>query len=120
MNSIQRLSVLSLTAVSILGLSACTTTAVLTPEEALKKDTDDQIYSDKQSLASNICDYMGIFCPKDVTMSEAEFEKMVGSEKAPNTGIEISKLGGVMLASSWLFPTSLATQTHQLGAGWFF
>lgn len=120
MNYIQRLAVLSFTAVSILGLSACTTTAVLTPEEALKKDTDDQIYSDKQSLASNICDYMGIFCPKDVTMSEAEFEKMVGSEKAPNTGIEISKLGGVMLASSWLFPTSLATQTHQLGAGWFF
>lgn len=54
MNYIQRLAVLSFTAVSILGLSACTTTAVLTPEEALKKDTDDQIYSDKQSLASNI------------------------------------------------------------------
>lgn len=37
MNYIQRLAVLSFTAVSILGLSACTTTAVLTPEEALKK-----------------------------------------------------------------------------------
>lgn len=120
MNCIHRLTVLSLTAVSILGLNACTTTAVLTPEEALKKDSEDQIYSKKESLASNICDYMEIFCPKDITMSKAEFEKISGAGNAPSTGIEISKLGGVMLASSWLFPTSLATQTHQLSAGWFF
>ena len=120
MNCVQRLAVLTFTAISLLGLSGCSSLSTMTKDEAIEKDKNDQVYDSHASLAKNICDYLSIVCPKDASITKEQFEKTFGSNAGSNTGVEIAKLGGVMVASSWLFPTSLATQTHQLGAGWFF
>lgn len=120
MNCFQRLAVLTLTAISLLGLSSCSSLSTMTKDEAIEKDKKDQVYDSHASLANNICGYLSIVCPKDASITKEQFEKTFGSNVGSNTGVEIAKLGGVMVASSWLFPTSLATQTHQLGAGWFF
>lgn len=106
-----------------LSLQGCfTTMKTMTHEEAVERDKADQEYNEKGSLASNICRYMQIHCPKSVQMSKKEFAKLSekASGKSADTGIEISKLGGVMLGSAWLFPTSLTSTTNQIGAGWFF
>lgn len=104
-----------------LSLQGCfTTMKTATHEEAVNMDQRHQIYNEKASLARNICRYMQIQCPKDVVMTQQQFEKLSVDPSGKDTGIEISKLGGVMLASSWLYPTSFASSTHQIGAGWFF
>lgn len=120
MNCVQRLAVLTFTAISLLGLSGCSSLSTMTKDEAIEKDKKDQVYDSHASLANNICGYLSIVCPKDASITKEQFKNTFGSNSSSNTGVEIAKLGGVMVASSWLFPTSLATQTHQLGAGWFF
>ena len=120
MNCVQRLAVLTFTAISLLGLSGCSSLSTMTKDEAIEKDKKDQVYDSHASLANNICGYLSIVCPKDASITKEQFKKTFGSNSSSNTGVEIAKLGGVMVASSWLFPTSLATQTNQLGAGWFF
>lgn len=54
MNCVQRLAVLTFTAISLLGLSGCSSLSTMTKDEAIEKDKKDQVYDSHASLANNI------------------------------------------------------------------
>ena len=110
MNCVQRLAVLTFTAISLLGLSGCSSLSTMTKDEAIEKDKKDQVYDSHASLANNICGYLSIVCPKDASITKEQFKKTFGSNSSSNTGVEIAKLGGVMVASSWLFPKLISLE----------
>lgn len=113
-------SYLSLLSVAVLVLSGCSFNKTLTAEEALQKDRKDQIFNPRYSVARNICNYYDIFCPKDVVISKADLKKALGKTSDKGVGNDIAQFGGIYFGSSLVFPSSFASQTHQLGAGWFF
>lgn len=75
MNCVKRLAVLTFTAISLLGLSGCSSLSSMTKEEAIEKDKKDQVYDSHASLANNICGYLSIVCPKDASITKEQFEK---------------------------------------------
>lgn len=111
----------AITSTALFSLQGCNFLAPyqykpMSAEQVIQKDKKDQVFKKDKSMASNICQYMPIECPKEIEISRKEFEELNGKIN-PGKNIDTTGLGATMVGTALVNPSSFTTSTSQLGMG---